>query len=64
MIEIQNVSMVFKQKGFSGGEGFKAVDDISITIPEGCIYSFLGSNGAGKSTLMRMLCGVYRAGKH
>ncbi|MCR5142416.1 MAG: ABC transporter ATP-binding protein [Ruminococcus sp.] len=60
MIEIQNVSMVFKQKGFSGGEGFKAVDDISITIPEGCIYGFLGSNGAGKSTLMRMLCGVYR----
>ena len=60
MIEIQNVSMVFKQKGFSGGEGFKALDDISITIPEGCIYGFLGSNGAGKSTLMRMLCGVYR----
>ena len=60
MIEIQNVSMVFKQKGFAGGEGFKALDDISITIPDGCIYGFLGSNGAGKSTLMRMMCGVYR----
>ncbi len=60
MIEIQNVSMVFKQAGMSGGEGFKALDDISITIPEGCIYGFLGSNGAGKSTLMRMLCGVYK----
>ncbi len=60
MIEIQNVSMVFKQKGLAEGEGFKAVDDISITIPEGCIYGFLGSNGAGKSTLMRMLCGVYK----
>ena len=60
MIEINNVSMVFEQKGLAKGEGFKALDDISITIPDGCIYGFLGSNGAGKSTLMRMICGVYK----
>ncbi|MBP3272685.1 MAG: ABC transporter ATP-binding protein [Ruminococcus sp.] len=60
MIEIEKVSMVFRQKGLGkGGTEFKALDDISITIPDGCIYGFLGSNGAGKSTLMRMMCGVY-----
>lgn len=62
MIEISNVSMVFKGgdgKKKSDG-GFKALDDVSITIPDGCVYGFLGSNGAGKSTLMRMICGVYK----
>lgn len=59
MIEISGVSMVFKRKGFGDHEGFKALDNINITIPDGCIYGFLGSNGAGKSTLMRMMCGVY-----
>lgn len=36
----------------------KAVQDISITIPKGCIYGFLGPNGSGKSTTIRMLCGL------
>lgn len=62
MIEIQNVTMNFeKGKGEEGN--FTALDDVSITIPEGCIYGFLGSNGAGKSTLMRMMCGVYKTEK-
>jgi ABC-2 type transport system ATP-binding protein len=37
---------------------FKAVDDVSITVPEGCIFGFLGPNGAGKTTTIRMLTGV------
>ena len=63
MIEITNASMVFAKKGLGKADensGFKALDNISITIPDGCIYGFLGSNGAGKSTLLRMMCGVYR----
>jgi ABC-2 type transport system ATP-binding protein len=35
-----------------------AVDDVSITIPEGGIFGFLGPNGAGKTTTIRMLTGV------
>ena len=31
------------------------VDDLSLRIPEGCVYGFLGPNGAGKSTTMKML---------
>ena len=63
MIEIQNVSMTFNKKGLGKTDintGFKALDNVSLTIPESCIYGFLGSNGAGKSTLMRMMTGVYK----
>jgi ABC-2 type transport system ATP-binding protein len=35
-----------------------AVDDVSITIPEGGIFGFLGPNGAGKTTAIRMITGV------
>jgi len=35
-----------------------AVDDVSITVPEGSIFGFLGPNGAGKTTTIRMLTGV------
>lgn len=59
MIEIQNVTMTF-EKNKNEDTDFTALDNISVTIPEGCIYGFLGSNGAGKSTLMRMMCGVYK----
>lgn len=41
-------------------EGFTALDNISCTIQDGCIYGMVGSNGAGKSTLLRILTGVYR----
>lgn len=37
---------------------FLAVDNVSITIPEGSIFGFLGPNGAGKTTTIRMLTGV------
>lgn len=60
MIEIKNVSLTFKGGDLDKKKDFTALDDVSITVPEGCIYGFLGSNGAGKSTLMRMICGIYK----
>ena len=42
-------------------DDFVALDDISCTIPQGCIYGMVGSNGAGKSTFLRVLSGIYRA---
>ena len=33
----------------------KALDDISITVPKGCIYGLLGPNGAGKTSMIRIM---------
>ena len=41
-------------------DDFIALDNLSCTIPQGCIYGMVGSNGAGKSTFLRLLAGIYR----
>ena len=38
-----------------------AVDGVSLAVPRGTAYGFLGHNGAGKTTLIRMLLGLTRA---
>jgi ABC-2 type transport system ATP-binding protein len=37
-----------------------AVGGISLTVPRGAIYGFLGRNGAGKTTTIKMLLGLTR----
>jgi ABC-2 type transport system ATP-binding protein len=32
-----------------------ALDDISVSVPQGCVFGLLGPNGAGKTTLIRIL---------
>ena len=52
MIEVRNVMKEF--------DGFRALDDMSMTVPTGSVYGLVGPNGAGKSTIIRHLTGIYR----
>ena len=49
-IEIRNLSKSFR--------GMYAVDHLSMTVPQGAIYGFIGENGSGKSTTEKMICGL------
>jgi ABC-2 type transport system ATP-binding protein len=50
MIELQNVSKAYGS--------FKAVNELSLNVPPGSIFAFLGMNGAGKTTTIKMLTGI------
>jgi ABC-2 type transport system ATP-binding protein len=47
LFEAKNVTKLFGD--------FKALDNVSISVPEQCIYGLLGPNGAGKTTLIRII---------
>ena len=52
MLEMKNVTKTFGK--------FKALDNLSLTVPKGAVYGLVGPNGAGKSTAIRLLTGIYR----
>ena len=46
-IEINDVVKQYK--------GHMALNHVSLSVPQGCIYGLLGPNGAGKTTLIRII---------
>jgi ABC-2 type transport system ATP-binding protein len=52
MLKLENVTKTFG--------AFKALDDLTLTVPRGAVYGLVGPNGAGKSTAIRHLTGVYK----
>ena len=52
MLELKNLTKTFGS--------FKALEDLTMTVPKGAVYGLVGPNGAGKSTALRHLTGVYR----
>ena len=47
LVKIENITKSFANH--------VALDDVSLSIPEGAIYGLLGPNGAGKTTLLRII---------
>ena len=52
MLTLKNITKTFGN--------FKALDNLTMTVPKGAVYGLVGPNGAGKSTAIRHLTGVYR----
>ena len=52
MLEMNHVTKAFGD--------FKALDDLTLSVPKGTVYGLVGPNGAGKSTAIRHLTGIYR----
>ena len=55
MLELKNVTKTFGN--------FRALDNLTMTVPEGAVYGLVGPNGAGKSTAIRHMTGIYRPDK-
>lgn len=52
MLKIKNLTKKINERKVT------ILNDISLEIPNGSIYVFLGESGVGKSTLLRVLCGL------
>lgn len=52
-IECENLVKVF-----GGKPPVRALDNVSLKVPSGCIFGLFGPNGAGKSTLISTLMGL------
>jgi ABC-2 type transport system ATP-binding protein len=51
VVEIENVTKTFGS--------VTAVDNLSLKVPKGCIYGFIGPNGSGKTTTLRMIMNIF-----
>jgi branched-chain amino acid transport system ATP-binding protein len=52
MLEVERVSVCYGS--------MRALADVSLVVPEGCVVALLGSNGAGKTTTLRTVSGLVR----
>ena len=51
--------MIQAEKVVKTFDGFRALDELTMTVPTGAVYGLVGPNGAGKSTILRHMTGVY-----
>lgn len=54
------VQALVKDFRLSGGQGFRALDRVSFSVPRGTTHALVGESGSGKSTLARCLLGFER----
>ena len=58
VIEVQNLTKFYGH--FFWKQKVAALDDLTLSIPEGAVFGFLGPNGAGKTTTIRLLMDLIR----
>ena len=51
LLELDHISKIYGD--------LHAVDDLSLTVPQGQWLAIVGSSGSGKTTLMNMIAGIY-----
>ena len=56
LLDVRNVTLAFA--------GVVALDDVSLAVPTGSLFSVIGPNGAGKTSLFNCLSGVYTDDHH
>ena len=49
---------ILEVSGLNKSYGNFALQDVTFSLPEGCITGFIGVNGAGKTTTLRTLLGL------
>jgi branched-chain amino acid transport system ATP-binding protein len=52
LLELRRVTVAY--------EGLRALSQVSMSVPEGCVVALLGANGAGKTTTLRAISGLVR----
>ena len=76
MIEVSHITMDFRMDrnrttnlkeyvvnlltGKTRVDTFHALDDVSFSVPKGCVMGLIGPNGAGKSTILKVISGIYK----
>ena len=60
-VELQNLTKIFPSRNRKSNEEVVAVNDMTITIPDGKLVGLLGPSGCGKSTTLYMICGLQKA---
>ncbi|MDI6618494.1 MAG: ABC transporter ATP-binding protein [Clostridiales bacterium] len=62
LLEIKNVSKIFRIGGILSGKKLVAVDNVSLNIDSGkpVILSIVGESGCGKSTMCKMILRMYK----
>ena len=52
ILEVKQLSKQF--------DSHSIIQNVSFSVPQGCIFGFLGQNGAGKTTIMKMILGLLK----
>ena len=60
-VELQNLTKIFPSRNKKSNEEVIAVNDFTLTIPDGKLVGLLGPSGCGKSTTLYMISGLQKS---